>query len=365
MCFSSQSKGATGAHFDGIVFDDVWSRILDRNPDNKEKWLEWFDGELEGCLEDAWELWVLTRKGPTDLYKDIEDRHYHVIFKRPAIVTFPSEYHYEYKEVEGRKVFDYVQVNSDDYVISDPSRFTVEFLLEKKMKMNPAEWESEYQLNAMARTGKYWKWSDLRLINSYQDYLTMVGPKPASRKSKLIGCMDLAFGTSSRADYTALVIIGYFDTKTYFLELFLKRGATENKMVEMLAEAKRIFPMLETVYVEADFQQTERAESLKKKASFLHILPILSRQEQALLQKSDSDRRTVNLSGKPLRIWAQLEAIIEDNRLYVNKNMRNFKEFKTEFLTFPKCEHFDVLDALGNGVSKMSKKGALIYAFGG
>lgn len=365
MCFSSESKGATGAHFDGIVYDDVWSRILDRNPDNKEKWLEWFDGELEGCLEDAWELWVLTRKGLTDLYQNMEDRQYYVIYKRPAFVKFPSQYHYEYKTVEGSKVFDKIVVESDDWEISDPSRFTPEFFLEKKMKMNPAEWESEYQLNPTARTGVYWKWKDLRFIDSYQDYFHITKTKGTQRRSKLIGCMDLAFGTSSRADYTALIILGYIDQKFYFLELFLKRGAGENEMVKMLAEAKRMFVDLETVYIEADFQQTDRAASLKKKASFLHILPILSRQQQALLDKDNKGRKSVNLTGKALRIWSQLESIIEDNKLYINKHMRNFKEFKSEFITFPKCEHFDVIDALGNGVAKMVKKGVMIYALHG
>ena len=99
MCFSSQSKGATGAHFDGIVFDDVWSRIMDRNVENKEKWLEWFDGELEGCLEDAWEFWIYTRKSPIDLYQTMEDRQYYVIITKPGIIKYPSKYHYEYKMV--------------------------------------------------------------------------------------------------------------------------------------------------------------------------------------------------------------------------------------------------------------------------
>ena len=365
MCFSSVSKGATGAHFNGIVYDDVWSRILDRNPDNKEKWLEWFDGELEGCLEDAWECWVLTRKGITDLYQTMEDRQYYVIYRRPAVLKFPSKYHYEYKTVEGKKVFDKVVVESNDWKLSDDSRFTIEFFLEKKMKMNPAEWESEYQLNPTARTGKYWKWKDLRFIDSYTHFTNMVNSKGGQRKSKIIGSLDPAFGKMARSDYTALTIIGYFENKTYFLELFLKRGATENDTVRLLAEAKKMFPTMETVYVEADFQQSARADSLKKKAAFLHILPVLARQEQAMLEKGNKERKTVNLGGKPLRIWSQLEAIIEDNKLIINKNMRNFKEFKSEYITFPKCEHFDVLDALATGVAKMKTKGALIYSFHG
>lgn len=362
MCFSSESKGATGAHFAGVVFDDVWSRILDRNPDNKEKWLEWFDGELEGCLEDAWELWALTRKGITDLYQTMEDRQYYVVYRRPAVVKFPTKYHYSYKKVEGRQVFDKVIVESKDWVISDPSRFTIEFLLEKKMKMNAAEWESEYQLNPTARTGRYWKWKDVQTIDGYTDFLTMVSTKDASKRVKIIGSMDQATGKSSRSDFTALVILGYFEEKYYFLELYLKRGATENDTVKLLGQAKKTFLNLETVYIESDFWQSARASSIRKKAGFLHLLPVLARQEQALL---DRDKRNVNLKGKPLRIWTQLEAIIEDQKLYVNRYMKNFKEFKDEFITFPKCEHFDVLDALSSGIAKMKKKGALIYALHG
>jgi len=365
MCFSSVSKGATGAHFNGIVFDDVWSRILDRNPDNKEKWLEWFDGELEGCLEDAWECWVLTRKGVTDLYQTMEDRQYYVVYRRPAVVKFPSNYEYKFKTVEGNKIFDKVVVKSKDWILSDPTRFTIEFFLEKKMKMNAAEWESEYQLNPTARTGVYWKWANLRFIDDYSNFLQRLAEKKESHKTRIIGSMDLAFGASARSDFTALTIIGYYETKFYLLELYLERAATEASMAKLLIEAKKTFPTMETVYIEADLQQSERVEALKKRVPILHILPILSRQEQALLDKASPDRKTTNLSGKPLRIWSQLEAKIESNTLYINKTMRNFKEFKDEFATFPKCDHFDVLDALGMGVSKMTSKGALIYAFSG
>ena len=365
MCFSSQSKGATGAHFDGIVFDDVWSRIMDRNPENKDKWLEWFDGELEGCLEDAWEFWIYTRKSPIDLYQTMEDRHYYVIITKPAFIKYPSKYHYQYKEVKGIKVFDKVVVESDDWEISDPSRFTPEFFLEKKLKMNPTEYESELQLNPMARSGKYWNWKDLRFMSGYQEFLSMIKEKPKKRKSRIIGSMDIAVGTSARADYTALCIIGFFENKYYFLELYLKRGANESDLAKMLAEAKRTFNDLETVYMEADFQQSVYVARLQKRVGFLHLLPVLARQEQRILEKATPERRNINLNGKALRIWASLEPKIEANVLYVNRYMRNFEEFQAEYKTFPKCEHFDVLDALSSGLFKMEKKGALIFALHG
>ncbi|KKL77631.1 hypothetical protein LCGC14_2032940, partial [marine sediment metagenome] len=57
MGFSTESPAATGAHFAGGVFDDVWSFSLERNSmRNKEKFFGWYDGELEGCLEDAWDF---------------------------------------------------------------------------------------------------------------------------------------------------------------------------------------------------------------------------------------------------------------------------------------------------------------------
>ena len=365
MCFSSQSKGATGAHFDGIIFDDVWSRILDRNPENKDKWLEWFDGELEGCLDDAWELWLLTRKGPTDLYQVMEDRQYYVVLKTPAFIKYPSAYHYEYKEVKGKKVFDYVVVETDDWIVSDPTRFTPEFFLEKKMKMNAAEWESEFQLNPTARHGKYFKWSDLQIFEGYGAYLNQLKDRQLKAKSKIIGSMDLAMGTSARADYSALIILGFSSGKYFFLELLLKRGASENDWVNMIAEAKRLFPDMDTIYIEADFEQSAKIQQLKKKTPFVHLMPVFARQEQALLQKMTPERREINLKGKPLRIWSQLEGIIEDHKLFINKRMRNFKEFRDEYSTFPTCDHFDVLDALASGVHKMIKKGAMIYALHG
>ncbi len=365
MCLSSESKSSTGPHFDGIVFDDVWSRLLDRNKENKEKWLEWYDGELEGTLERAWEMWIYTRKSPTDLYQTFEDKQYYVIVEKPAFIKYPSQWHIEYKQVNGQKVFDKIIVESKDWIVSDPSRFTPEFFLEKRMKMNTAEWESEFQLNPVARIGKYWKWKDLRFIDTYHDFFILLKNQQLRNKARIIGSMDIATGSSARADYTALAIVAYFAGKYYFLDLFLERGASINDTVRMLAAAKKRYNDMETVYVEADFQQSARAAELKTKANFLHILPTLARQEQRLIEKVVSDRKEVNLVGKPLRIWATIESIIEDNCLMINKGMDNFREFKDEFITFPRCEHFDVLDALSTGIFKMKKKGAIIFALHG
>ncbi len=367
MAFSSDSANATGAHFAGGVFDDVWSFSLEQNCQrNKEKWLGWYDGELEGCLENAWELWLLTRKGPTDLYQDMEDRQFHVVYRKPAVKKFPSKWHMEYKEVDGRKVFDHIEVESKDWEITDDGngRFTIEFFLEKKAKMDAVKWESEYQLNPIASHGKFWSDKHLRYISGYEQFFADRKKKNSMKLVTIIGFMDLAFGKTSRADYTCLAIVALFGNKFYFLENYLKRGASEKDMQGMIRRAHKTFPTMRTIYIEADLQQTDRVQSLTKLCPFINIQPFLSRQEQNTLFKNDSARR-VNLEKKPLRIWTQLEAIIEANALYINKYMLNYKEFTDEFRTFPSCEHFDVLDALGNAVSCLSKKSTLMFILSG
>lgn len=367
MGFSTESPAATGAHFAGGVYDDVWSFALEQNSmRNKEKFFGWYDGELEGCMEDAWELWLLTRKGPTDLYQDLEDSQFYVVYKEPAIVTYPSNWKAIYKDVKGKKVFNHIKVYSKDGKITSDGngRFSMEFFLEKKVKMRADKFESEYQLNPIAAAGRFWKKSNLRYIQGYSEIFESLKRRNALRLMRIIGFMDLGFGKKSRADFTALTIVGFFDRKYYFLELYLKRGASEKDLVSMMLEAKTTFPALKDIYIEADLQQTNKVERLKRKTRFVNIKGFLSRQEQNRLKKEDSAKRA-DLDSKPLRIWLQLESLIEDNVLYINRYMRNYKEFVDEFRTFPLCEHFDVLDALGNNCSIFSVKSSLIYVLHG
>ena len=366
MCFSTESSEATGAHFAGIVFDDVWSRKLEKNSrENKRKWFDWYDGELEGCLEDAWELFLLTRKGVNDLYRELEERQVYTIFKRPAVLKFPTIYDIVYKDINGMQVFNGFKNVSDDYEISSPDRFKIEFFLEKHFKMPEPKWRAEYQLDPIAEKGQFFKWEDLRSIKNSDAFFNKVEARKREKYMRVIGFMDLAFGKSDRADYTALVILGYYNRNYYLLETYLKRGATENDMLHMLQEAHSDFPKyLRMVYIEDDLQQTSVVERLKGKCGFLSIQGFSSRQEQSRLRKEDSGRHD-NLEGKQLRILSQLEGLLIDNRLHYNADMKNLKEFKDEIITFPDCRHFDVIDALGNATSIMADRSILIKVISG
>lgn len=367
IAFSSATAEATGGHYDGIVYDDVWSRNLEINgAENKMKWFDWYDGEMEGCIDDnTWELFLLTRKGVNDLYRDLEDRQLYVVFRRPAVIKFPSKYEYIFEEIGGKKVLQDVKIYTKDWEISEPERFSIEYFLEKKFKMPESKWRSEYQLDPVAEKGVYFNWDDLRFIKTYDDYRKLVEQKHWGKYFRVIGFMDLAFGKSSRADYTALVIVGFYDHSYYLLEALIKRGATDTDLVEMLQEAYRLFPqLLRIIYIEDDLQQISTVERIKKKVPQINIQGFSSRDEMNKIKRQDSAKRT-RLDGKLLRIDSQLGGIIESKKLIINENMRNFKEFKDEYKTFPDCKHYDIIDALGNAVSILTQKSAFIKIISG
>jgi len=363
MSFSTETAGATGAHFAGGVFDDVWSfKLEQKSVDNKIKWFGWRDNELEGCLEDAWELFLLTRKGPYDLYQDLEDSNMYAVFKRPAVASFPSKWKAFYNDVNGRKVFDRIDVYSEDYAINDDGngRFSIEYFLYKKLKMKHHAFESEYQLNPLELVGKYFKTEMIRPMHGFKEFMY----KMRDKAYRIVASMDLAFSSAPTADYNALTVWVLYNGQFYFLNTYLKRTASDADRVEMLQKAKDDFPTLITVYIEADLQQSAKVKELQKKCGFVRILPSYARDEQRKLRSSD-DLQRAGLSGKAARIHSQWEDVIEAGICHVNVSMRHYSEFQDELKRFPKCEHFDVLDAGGIAISVLKGNAALLFAKGG
>ncbi len=373
MAFSTESTESTGAHFAGGMYDDVWSRSLQRNArSNKDKFFNWY-GEMEGCLEDAWELWLLTYKGPNDLYAELQDTQYFVTYERPAFVKYPSEWHVEFQEVEGKKVFKEIVIDTDDWELTDDGngRFTPEFFLAKLFKSKDvAIYRSEYDLKRISSKGKYFHVNKLRKIRSYNDFFGQIkNVKERPKHMRVIGFFDLAFSQKKRADYNALAIVGIFQKKLYLLETYQRKTATDKDRVDMMRQAYKTFhPFLHEIYVESDLQQSAKVQELQKKAPFVLLKPFASRQEQNRLMKhkSNEERLPTDLKSKDLRIWAQLEGPIEDERnLWVNVNMRNYKEFISQLIDFPDSKYKDLIDAVANCCSIIRKKGALIYALSG
>lgn len=359
----SWKQGETlGSHFKGGIFDDPWSRKLQKQaPKSIEDWFDWYDSTFVPCMEMAeFEHFICTYKALDDIYHELEDVGMHHIYKQPAIIKYPSEYHYikdEFNKIVG------VKVDSDDWEISDDchGRFSIEKFLMLKEQMKHSQtisFEAEYQLNPLPPKGIAFKWDDLRFFNNIQDFYDLLTDnKRRDKYMKIIGCMDLAFGKKIRSDYTALVILGFVKPNYYLLQIYLNRGGNLAKKAKMINSAKTQFPRMNVVYIEADLQQTAAVDELCSLIQSVAVKPVLSRQEEKALKPSSTEE----FSSKDLRIMTQFENPLELNQLWINKHCNHFDEFEREFRYFPRSLHKDVLDAIGNGLSRLKQTRAILY----
>jgi len=345
-----------GGHFHGILFDDPWSSKLEENNEkNKEKWFRWYDSTLMGCMEEgSWQHIICTRKGLYDIYRDLEDRNIFVEYTQPAIYEYPSEYEY-IKNNQGKIIG--VDVKSEDWFISDTGngRFSIEFLLMKKASVSEEAFQMEWQLNPLPSKGRLFNWEDVNFF----DYTEM--SKGDKQKMRVIGAMDLAFGKSSRAHFTALAVVGYLKGEYYLIDLYMKKGTSKVGKAKMIRLAKLDYPSLRQVFIESDFHQAAYIEDLKALVPKIKISEVLSRHEEKVLKKEDIGK----LSSKHVRIYSQIDEIVESGHFWINEKMKNKGEFEREMKEFPRSLYDDGIDACGSGMSKLKKSRIKLWGASG
>lgn len=361
-----------GGHFHGVYFDDPWSIKLEENNEvNSEKWFRWYDSTLVGSMEDnSWQHITCTRKGLYDIYRKLEDRGVFAVFKQPAVLEYPSEY--EYIKEGGRIVG--VDIKSNDWAITDDcnGRITIEFLLMQKAQMSESAWEMEYQLTPLPSKGRLFNWNDLNFVtwdeidHKYGIFKEGVLQKGTGRAhffkmSKVYGAMDMAFGKSASAHYTALVICAYFNGGYYLLNAYLRKGTSKIQKAEMVAHAKRDYPTFSRLFIEADMFQSVYVEELADLIGGVRVEPVLARHEEKTVGKEE----IAKLSKKHTRIYNQLDEPIESNSVYIFKSMRHFDEFEREYKEYPRSQYDDLMDAFGSCISKLRKARGKIWGISG
>ncbi len=347
-----------GGHFKGVLFDDPWSAKLEENNEqNKEKWFRWYDSTLVGSLEeDSWQHIVCTRKGLYDIYRELDDRGMFATFNRPAIIDYPSEIEYI---KENKKIVD-VKF-SDDGKISDDcnGRFSMRFFLMQKVQMSAEAWEMEYQLEPMPMKGRMFQWDNMEFYELPD--LCKIKPGIIDANIRVIGAMDMAFGKSESAHYTALAILGAIRNDIYLIQAYIKKNTSKLDKAKMIDRAKEDYPSMRKVFIEADLQQSAYIDELKQLTSSVKIEGVLSRHEQNILKKEESG----NLTAKAVRIYSQLDEVVESGRFHIREDMRHFDELKKEFKEFPKSKYDDLIDAIGLGVSNLKKHRGTIWGLSG
>ena len=348
-----------GGHFKGVLFDDPWSIKLEENRDsNKEKWFRWYDSTLIGSMEeDSWQHIVCTRKGLYDIYRELEDRGVFAVYKKPAIIHYPSQIEY-IKDADGRIVD---VAFSDDGEISDDcnGRFNMRFFLMQKIQMSAEAWEMEYQLEPMPLKGRVFDWDDIQHYKLKN--LCTIKPNRIDDSVRVIGAMDMAFGKSSTAHYTALVILGSKTKNIYLLQIYLKRGASKKYKAKMIDRAKEDFPTMRKVFIESDLQQSAYVEELQELVDSVRIEPVLSRHEEKILKKEEIGK----LKSKHVRIISQSGEVFESQRFYIRVDMNHYDEFKRQYKEFPKSKWDDIMDANGMGISKLKKRRGKMWGYSG
>jgi len=73
----------------------------------------------------------------------------------------------------------------------------------RKAEMSEDAFEMEYQLNPLPEKGRLFNWDDVK-------FFRLEDMKPEDLKQmRIIAAMDMAFGKSERAHFTALTVCGY------------------------------------------------------------------------------------------------------------------------------------------------------------
>jgi len=320
-----------GGHFMGVLFDDPWSSKLEENSEkNKQKWFRWYDSTLLGCMEDgAWQHIICTSKGLNDIYRELGN------------------------------------IKSNDWHISDDcnGRFSIKFFLMKKASIRPESWEMEFQLNPLPLSSRYFLWDHIEFIDGMTEFMEMFDSKTALQNVKFIGAMDMAVGKSTTAHYTALVVMAYYKGKYYLLQSYMKQGSSKIDKANMIAHAKRDFPFMNIVYIEADLTQSDYIDDLKE-----HIDCGVQIEEHYSRQEENKIKRGIDIGDlipKHARIVAQMDEVIETRNFIVNRKMRNFVEFERQIKEFPQCKFDDLIDAVGSGMSQLKKRRYLLFGFSG
>lgn len=363
------SQGATdmlGYHFDGGLIDDPWSTEIQRIKGAKEKWLNWFTETFLGCIEKGAFCWMLfTRKGVDDLYSDIIYRRgLFVPIRRPAIIKYPSKYHYVYTDKK-MPVMDQelgvpkVIIESDDGEIYDHchGRFSMAYLLGKRKQQGNMKFEQEYQCNPMPYEGSLLNWKDLKFYNDptqpIEDY-----EYPDKDQVSWVAFFDQAFGPTERADYSVITIFGFFANRVYFDQIYRGRWSPWEK-IQKIKQVFKDYPTLTRMGIESGLIQTFAAKQIIEALPNLPLFPVDQRGAGRNYNLAVGSLR--EFDAKVLRIHDQWSVPLVAHNLYVNREMDFFDDFEKEFRYLGKADHDDIMDSGGSCLEMINKSN--IYHF--
>lgn len=389
MAMSWTDKKAQGFHYNGVVFDDIWSIKFQTTDGSREKFMAWW-GEFEGCLDFCEFFFILrTKKGINDLYSDLDKMGLWVKLNIPLVKKFPPPNSYEYvfdekTEVWSIKITDPALFAEgelfDDcfgkyWFISDASHPDIppprQLLLWKKR--DPMGFEREIQNNPYLPTGKLFKWSNAHFFPGKTDNMDSLDPFVRGFYNEYLVCpriaiMDNSWGISETADYNVLITMSKYRGRYMTEAMEVGRWGTSSDRVAKVAEVMKRHPGIE-VWVEADRQSHIIRDLIAglKECGFKKPLIKEFISKGKGMEKKDiyrnmyikSTTKSDPKAAKKGKIHSALEAPFNNGLMWFNSDIKWLESpdgLKDQILQFPDCIKFDILDTEAMGIMVLRDK---------
>lgn len=328
----------TGAHFSLIIADDLLDDENTKTEKRRQSVHTWFKKTVEPLLEPHGKIYVAgTRKHYKDLYGNLLDNPiwYHVACRYKeygdhkrcgyrAINKEPGKWEPLYDD---NGVLVDIKVETKDFEILLPERWSIEKLLMNKISMGTPIFQSEFQNDPTGLQG-------LLLDEDWiQYYENIVDIENITMKTKIMA-FDLAVSEKSieSGDYFAGVVLGAsHDNKFYLIDTIYEH-------LDFPSQVRRIqfwydLHRPDFVIIETNAYQKALAQHLIETT----MMPIIEK-------KQTTDKYTRLLEITPY---------FEAKRVYLHKDMI---DFLTEYKEFPRGSHEDLLDAFQLALSEITTR---------
>jgi len=310
----------TGKGADLIIVDDPIKNDKEANSETRrDNLMEWFNATLLTRLEPGGSIViVMTRWHEDDLAgrllqsKDWDS----LIF--PAIATEPDEL--------GRKVGDALW----------EERYSISELQKKKQAIGQYWFAGLYQQEPTPSEGGLFKRDDLQYFD-YRNGAVIQNRKLIAQVNDIMFACDLAISTSEKADYTVVAIFASDVRKNLYLIDLYRDKIVPTRHKEIIEKLNRQYnPVLIGV------------ESVQYQASLFYQLSELGLPVTKLVPRKDKLSRALPLS-----------ALVENEKLYINKQIAAITDLEKELVNFPNGKHDDIVDALAYALEMMNKKSSM------
>ena len=325
-----------GKHPDLIISDDLiqmeetWS---DAKAKKREKWFKTVVKPMampEIGTREATKIWVLgTRKARDDIYKKIQEMEIFYCKTYKAILKRPKHFEYKYKKMpDGQDMLIGIKNIRGASKILAPEIWGIEKLLVEEKAIGKKIFSSEYQNEPVPDVGEVFDWDDVQLWHQLPVPITQI-----IKYQWLDSALSEKGRKTGRGSYSVIMTLGVHDNKFYILDIQRGRWGF-NRNIDEMRNAYDKYKNVVYTGTESVMFQSMLAQRLKDET----LLPLVTRGQEHL--------RHMN---KDTRI-RQLDVHFENKRIFINKDLKEFENFKYELLAYPEYQSNDILDALEGAI---------------